>query len=150
MALTRHGGEVGAGQVAIQTGGDPVVQFRQPLPRRRADGQSFEVGCGLDGAQISLVQHLKIGRPHEGGGRIFGALGRGGPHPKTQVGALSSQTGTANALGLDHVIAVAQTRRVRQRDGVAADHYIGVQHVACGPGDGGDDGRLARRQGVEQ
>ncbi|MNI69787.1 hypothetical protein D3C73_1255570 [compost metagenome] len=150
MALARHGREVCARQVARQAGRDPVMQFGQPLPCRRADPQGLESGRARQGAEIGLVQHLKIGRTDEDRGRVLSPLGRRGADPQAQVGALGAQAGAANALGFDRIVAGAQARRVRQGDGVAADHDVGVQHVARRPGDGGDDGGFTCDQGVEQ
>uniref|UniRef100_A0A0N5A6W0 PE-PGRS family protein n=1 Tax=Parastrongyloides trichosuri TaxID=131310 RepID=A0A0N5A6W0_PARTI len=150
MAFARDGREVSAGQVARQPGRDPLMQFGQPLPRRRADAQGFEVRRRRHGAQIGLVQHLKIGGAHEGGGRVLGAFGGGRADPQAQIGALGARTGAADALSLDRIVAVAQTGRVRQGDGVTADHDVCVQHVPRRSSDGGDDGRFARDQGVKQ
>ena len=148
MPFARHGRKIRTGQVARQTGGDPVVQGGEPLPCDGADGQGFTAGGRSHPSEVGLGQDHQIVGPGERRCRPLGITRGQNPQPK--IGLFGAHPRPTHALGLDQVLTLPQSGGVRQGDRITADDQVGVEDVAGGAGDRGDDGGLARDQGVEQ
>src|SRR5262245_14317145 len=80
-----------------------------------------------------------------------GCLALGGvDHPQRQVRARGLLARAPYALALDRIVRLADARGVEDRDGVAAEIEMHLEHVARGSGKRRDDRRLAPRQAIEQ
>ena len=123
------------------------MQGRKPLAGHGADRDRLAVRRRRS-IQIGLGEDNQVARAYKIGGDALGIAG--GADPQTEVRLLGSRPGPANALGLDRVIAVAQAGGVGQGHRITADDQVSVEHIPGRAGDGGDNGRLARDQGIEQ
>ena len=113
-------------------------KFAKPIPvtadtgKPRALGRA-QIGLGRDPDQLAMV------------GRLVG-----GPSQSSRSARSASLRARSMPIASTTSLGVAQPGRVDQHERHAVDRQRHLDDVAGGPGDVGDDGLLALRQGIDQ